>query len=124
MAKKIRKCANRRERRHLKRSETAIPDSGATGFYYAPAAPLANIKHDSAPIAVGTASGQRHVSTTTADHQIPDLPADFPRTGHVMKHFKDTLLGLGPICDAGCTVTFDNKAVTIRDSNGKIVLGG
>ena len=64
------------------------------------------------------------VLTTTADHQIPDLPSDFSRTGHVMRHFQDTLLGLGPICDAGCTVTFDDKTVTIRDRDGRIILGG
>ncbi len=41
-----------------------------------------------------------------------------------MRHFKDTLIGLGPICNAGCMFTFDDKAVTIRDSNGRIILGG
>ena len=120
----MRKCANRRLRRQLKRADTAIPDSGATGFYYAPGAPITNINQDGTPVVVGTASGQPHGSTTTADHQIPDLPSDFPQTGHVMRHFQDTLLGIGPICDAGCTVTFDDKAVTIRYRDGRIILGG
>ena len=73
-AKWARKVNNRRVRRLLRRADTAIPDSGATGFYYAAGAPVIDISTDGAPVVVGTASGQRHQSTTTANHQIPDLP--------------------------------------------------
>ena len=108
----------------LRRADTAIPDSGATGFYYAKDAPVVNIRKNDKSVTVGTASKERHTSTTTAQHAIPDLPADFPRTGHVMEAFEDTLMGLGPICDAGCTVTFDANAVTIRDRSRRIILCG
>ena len=71
---------------------------------------------------VGMATGQPNVSTTTARHQIPNPPWGFLQTGHVMESFKDTFLGLGPICDADCTVMFDKKAVTIRDDGGRAII--
>ena len=123
-AKWGRKVNNRNLQKILRRADTAILDSGATGFYFSADAPVTDINTNGPAILVGTASGQRHSSTITAAHQLPDLPADFPRTGHVMKGFRDTLLGLGPICDAGCTVTFDDKAVTIKDREGRTVLSG
>jgi hypothetical protein len=55
---------------------------------------------------------------------IPNLPRDFPRTGHVMPEFQETLLGIGPICDAGCTVLFSDTDVIIHDKKGNPILSG
>ena len=41
-----------------------------------------------------------------------------------MEGFQETLLSLGPICNADCRVTFDRWAVTIRDRNGRPILQG
>ena len=62
----------------------------------------------SAPkISVGTATGQAQRSAAAANFpKLPQLPEDFPRTGHVMPSFKHTLIGIGPICDADCKVLF------------------
>ena len=64
------------------------------------------------------------MSTTTARHQIPNLPKNFPRMGHVLPAFRDTLLGLGPICDADCQVTFDKDAMTIHGPDGRVIITG
>ena len=55
---------------------------------------------------------------------IPNLPRDFPRTGNVMPEFQETLLGLGPICDSGCTVLFSDTDVIVHDKGGKPILSG
>ena len=35
-----------------------------------------------------------------------------------MLGFIHTLIGVGPLCDADCTVTFTRAAVTVRDAHG------
>ena len=35
-----------------------------------------------------------------------------------MPGFRHTLIGVGPLCDADCTVTFTHAAVIIRDARG------
>ena len=41
-----------------------------------------------------------------------------------MPAFTNTLIGVGPICDAKCTVMFKKKYVTIISPEGKIILRG
>ena len=41
-----------------------------------------------------------------------------------MPGFRYTLVGVGPLCDADCTVTFTRKAIIIRDKQGIEVLTG
>ena len=41
-----------------------------------------------------------------------------------MPIFFHTLIGVGPICDADCTVTFTREALIVRDQQGTPVLKG
>ena len=41
-----------------------------------------------------------------------------------MPGFRHTLIGLSPLCDADCTVTFTHEAVIVRDQQGTPVLTG
>ena len=41
-----------------------------------------------------------------------------------MPGFRHTLIGVGPLCDADCTVTFTRAAVVVRDARGMPVLTG
>ena len=41
-----------------------------------------------------------------------------------MPSFKQTLMGIGPICDAGFTVTFSANDVIVRDNDQRVVLSG
>ena len=41
-----------------------------------------------------------------------------------MPGFRHTLIGLGPLCDADCTVTFTRAALIVRDARGMPVLAG
>ena len=85
---------------------------------------MVNIYHYTPKVTVGTATGQTQSSTGTGELNLPKLPSDFPVTGHIMPGFKHTLIGVGPLCDADCTVTFTRAAVIVRDSQGSPVLTG
>ena len=41
-----------------------------------------------------------------------------------MPTFTNTLVGIGPICDAGCTVMFTSKDVTLYSVRGLLILTG
>ena len=41
-----------------------------------------------------------------------------------MPGFLHTLIGVGPLCDAYCTVTFARDAVIVRNKQGTAVLTG
>ena len=83
---------------------------------------MVNIDRSAPKVTVGTATGQTQSSTGTGELNIPKLPYYFPVTGHIMTGFKQTLIGVGPLCDADCTVTFTRAAVIVRDSQGSPVL--
>ena len=51
----------------------ALVNSGATGFYFSPDAPVDGIDPTAPPIVVGTASGQRQFSNAAATYRIPNF---------------------------------------------------
>ena len=105
------------------RSATArVTDTGASAIYFSADAPVTHVDTTAPAVAVGTATGQRQKSVATAQHQIPDLPNAFPQTGHVMPGFQQTLIGIGPICNAGFTVTFSEDAVIVHDDAKRVIL--
>ena len=103
---------------------TVILDSGATYFYIAPSVPHGPTNTIASQIIVVTATGNMERSLETATLPIPQLAADFPTTGYIMISFTNTLVGVGPICDADCTVLFTKKDVTVFSPGGKPILTG
>ena len=85
---------------------------------------MVNIDRSAPKVTVGTATGKTQSSADTGELNTPKLPYDFPVTGHIMPGFKPTLIGVGPLCDEYCTVTFTRAAVIVRDSQGSPVLTG
>ena len=108
----------------LPQQDTGIVDSGATHLYIAPSAPYGPPDTSSATISVGTANGQVENSSTQATPPIPQLAADFPTKGYIMLSFTDTLVGVGPIFDAYCTVVFTKQDVTVLSPKGRAILTG
>ena len=78
-----------------------------------------NAQPNAPKVELGTTTGQRHASADTGQLVIPNLPSNFPRTGHIMPSFKHTLVGLGPICDADCPVRFETNGVIIYNPEGE-----
>ena len=64
------------------------------------------------------------ISTAKATLPIPQLAADFPTMGYIMPTFTNTLIGVGPICDANCTVVFRKEDVTFMSPDGKPIFQG
>ena len=113
------------QQRHiLPRQHMGIVDSGATHLYIAPSASHGLPDTSAAPISVGTANGQVEKSSATATLPILQLAADFSTKGYNMPSFTNTLIGVGPICDAYCTVIFTKKDVTVLSPKGKAGLIG
>ena len=110
--------------KNLLPEHTVIVDSGATHLYIAPNAPHGPLDTSATKIRVGTANGQVTTSAAKATLPIPQLAADFPTTGYIMPTFKNTLVGIGPICDANCTVVFKKQDVTVISPEGKPILQG
>ena len=85
---------------------------------------MENIDRSAPKQTAGTATVQTQISTGTGELKLPKLPSDLPVTGHIMPGFKHTLICVGPLCDADCTVTFTRAAVIVRDAQGSPVLKG
>ena len=97
-------------------------DSGATHLYIDSNAPHGPLDTSAATIKVGTANGQVAASAAKATLHIPQLAADFPTMGYIMPASTNTLIGVGLICDANCTVLFKKKDVTVLSPEGKPIL--
>ena len=104
--------------------KTGKVDSGATLMYIAPNAPYGQMNITAKKIRVGTENGQVVSSTEMATLPIPQLEADLPTKGYIMPTFTNTLIGVGPICDANYTVVFRKEDVTVISPQGKSILQG
>jgi len=105
-------------------SHTGIADSGASGFYFAPGAPMSNLDHTAPTVGVRVANSlpERSVASATLA-SAPSLPPAAMQ-GHVMPTFPHTLIGLGPFADLGCTIVFTKTAVSVIHPDGHSILEG
>ena len=99
-------------------------DLGATHLYIATNAPQGPLDTSTSRIRVGKANGQVATSVAKATLPIPQLAADFPTTGYIMITFTNTLIGIGPICGANCTVVFKKQDVTVISPEVKPIRQG
>ena len=108
----------------LPQQHTGIVDLGATHLYTPPTTPHGPPDTSAATIKVGTANGQ--VETSAAKYTLPisQFAANFPTMGYIMPSFTNTLIGVGTICDANCTITLKKKDVAVISTEGKKILRG
>ena len=99
-------------------------DSGATHIYIAPNASYEKMDTTGKQIRVGTENVQIASSTAMATLPIPQVNADFPTKGSIMPTFTNTLIGVGPIFDANCTVVFKNKMLQYYHQKGSLLSKG
>ena len=98
----------------LSKLDMAIVDSGASGWYFTPSAPVSNGNKTAATIRVGTATGQAQTSEASCELPLPDLtPGLF---GHIMPGFTHNIFGFGNLCDKNCKVLFTKHSVIIYES--------
>ena len=115
---------NENQENILPQQHTGIVDSGATHLYIAPTTLHRPPATSAATIKVGTANGKVETSVEKANLPIPKLAEDFHTTGYIMPSFTNTLIGVGPIYDANCTVIFKKKDVTVLSTGCKKILTG
>ena len=68
--------------------------------------------------------GETQQYEVTGNLALPHLPSGFPIKGHLMPGFRHNLIGVGPLYDSDCSVTFTREAITIRDKQGTALLTG
>ena len=77
--------------------DTAIVDSGASGWYFTPDPPVLNVNKTAATIRVGIATGQEQTSEASCELPLPHLPPGL--FGHIMSGFTHNLFGIGDFFD-------------------------
>jgi hypothetical protein len=98
-------------------STQAIADTGATSTFNMEGAEVINKCCASKPLSINRPDGRKMKSTHICDITIPELP--YVLTGHIVPHLiVASLMGIRPLCNAGCIVTFDrDKCDVIYNRN-------
>ena len=105
-------------------SHTCITDSGASGYYFAPGAPVTNFNRKAPTVGVRVTNGHPKHSVASATLASAPLLPPAVMQGHVMPSFPHTLIGLGPFADLGCQIIFTKTAVSAIHPDGHIILEG
>jgi hypothetical protein len=86
----------------------AIADTGATSIFIVEGADVDNKHPAMAPLTINLPDSKRVQSTHVCGIQIPGLPTVL--TGHIVPSLSiASLIGIRPLCKAGCKVIFNNK---------------
>ena len=100
----------------------AIADTGATAIFILDNAKVDNKRIATKPLKINLPDGSTIWSTHVCDIQIPGLPQTL--TGHIVPSLKiASLIGIRPLCKAGCKVVFDNEKCEVW-YNGTVILAG
>ncbi len=109
---------------HPINNNSGIADSGLSGFYFGPDAPVNNYDATAPTIEVQVAKVTPVQSIASAKLAlVANLPASSP-IGHVMTSFRHSLIELSTFVDAGCRVLFTITLVIAFDLDGKAILLG
>ncbi len=100
----------------------AIADTGATSFFIMEGTDVANRRVASSPLTINFPDGTQVRSTHVCDINIPGLPVMLK--GHIVPSLNVvSLIGIRPLCKAGCIVTFDDTKCDVI-YNDKVILRG
>ena len=67
--------------------------------------------------------GKNLATTDTVLLNLPELP-DAARRAYRLPSIMNNLLSVAELCDAGCTVLFENDKVSVKSKENKIILTG
>jgi hypothetical protein len=100
----------------------AIDDTGATSIFIMEGTKVINKHCTSKPLSINMPDGRKMKSTHICDITIPGLP--YVLTGHVVPHLTmASLMGIRPLCNTGCTVTFDHDKCDVSYNENVILRG-
>jgi hypothetical protein len=100
----------------------AIADTGATTIFIMDGIDVINKRVASKPLTINLPDSNKVQSSHVCDFEIPGLPTVL--TGHIVPSLTVTsLIGICPLCKAGCKVIFDDlKCDVVYDGN--VILRG
>ena len=101
---------------------TAIVDSGASGWYFKLGAPVSRVNQAAEKIRVGTAVGHEVELAASCELPLPDIPPYL--FGHIMPGLRHNLLRIGNLCDKDCRVVFTKRSVVIYEKTNRPLLTG
>jgi hypothetical protein len=100
----------------------AIADTGATSIFIMDGVDVVNKRPAPNPLTINLPDGRKVQSLHVCDITFPGLSRI--STGHVVPHLAiASLIGIRPLCDAGCTVTFDKEKCDVI-YEGHVILRG
>ena len=100
----------------------AIADTGATSIFIKKGANVANRCITLRPLIINQPDCSRIKSTHVCDIHIPGLPQKL--MGHIVLFLAvASLIGIRPLCKAGCTVIFNDCKCDVV-YNGSVILQG
>ncbi len=86
----------------------AIPDTGATSIFIMEGVNVVNKRIATTPLTINLPDGTKVKSPHVYDIEIPGLPTVL--MGHIVPSLTiASLIGIRPLCKAGCKVVFDDK---------------
>jgi hypothetical protein len=99
-----------------------ITNAGATSIFNMEGADVDNKCIAKDPLTINLPDGKKVVSTHVCDIKIPSLPTML--TGRIVPSLKVTsLIGIRPLCEAGCKVVFENEKCEVIFNNKVILMG-
>jgi hypothetical protein len=102
--------------------DRAIADTGATSIFIMEGTDVANKRVAVRPLTISLPDGQQIKSTHVCNIQIVGLPTILK--GHIVLSLNVTsLIGIRPLCKAGCIVTFDDMKCDVT-YNGTVIIRG
>jgi Reverse transcriptase (RNA-dependent DNA polymerase) len=102
---------------------TLIADSGCTAHFCTTTLPVTDKTIAARPLTIRNPNGSTMKSTHTALLDIPALPLA-ARTVHIVPDLhENSLISIGQLCDADCTVAFTKHDVTVAYQNEPVLTG-
>ena len=108
---------------NLYSQNSAIIDSGCSGNYLRPDAPVVTRDYTTPPVTAGTPNGSTITSSCSALLPNPHLPIIARKATIFPNLTYRSLLSVGQFCDAGYTVTFDTTTVTMSHPSAPTIIG-
>ena len=90
-----------------------IGDSGATSHFVLPGTPVKNVQITTSPLKINLPDGEQIMSTHTCKLDAPWLP-EAARKAHIVPGLAhSSLISIQILCDAKCTVEFDDEHCSV-----------
>jgi hypothetical protein len=101
---------------------TGIANSSASGFYFAPGAPVSNYNSRAPTVSVCIVNGSPGCLVASATLALESTLPLAAMSGHVMPSFPLSIIDLRPFANQGCKIVFDKATVTVFHPNGHSIL--